>query len=187
MDDSGSIQTEHIMETYLKYLENVLTVASNQKDKLERLYTMMDKKNTGAIHIYGFGRSGSAALSLAIRLRHFCEFLPPVWWVGDQVRMPICQGDVVILFSSSGKREEVKGVADKAKKVGATIVLITAQRESQIGADAKETFVLPTLKETFVYGGGDFELAAYLLQEIIVAEIGTRYNIPKDMVDKYHV
>jgi len=184
MDESPR-QTDYMMGAYRTYMEDVFTSISEQTETLERLYAMM--KNSGAIHCYGFGRSGAAALSLAIRLRHFCEYLPPVWWIGDQARMPIRDDDVVILFSSSGKRAEVEGVAQKAADLNATVVLVTSHRNVQIGGYAKEKIILPVLDEPFVYGGGDFELAAYLLQEIMVADIGMRYHIPKEEVDKYHV
>jgi 6-phospho-3-hexuloisomerase len=185
MEEPGSTETDRIMDAYGAYLKDVFASISGQKETLERLYALM--RNSGAIHLYGFGRSGSAALSLAIRLRHFCEYLPPVWWIGDQARMPIRDGEVVILFSSSGKRPEVEGVAQKAVSFNATVVLVTSQRNSRIGALAKEKIILPVLDKSFVYGGGDFELAAYLLQEIMVADIGTRYHIPKEEVEKYHV
>ena len=76
------------------------------------------------VHIFGFGRSGAAALSLAIRLKHFGEYLPPVWWIGDSVRPPIQQNDLVILFSRSGERPEVRVVAEKARSRGARIALV---------------------------------------------------------------
>lgn len=185
MEDKHSTETNRIMQAYGAYLEDVRASILHQIKALERLYAMM--ASAGAIHCYGFGRSGSAALSLAIRLRHFCEKLPPVWWIGDQVRMPIREGDVVILFSSSGKRAEVEEVAKKAHDLNATVVLVTSHRNVQIGGHAKEKIILPVLDQPFVYGGGDFELAAYLLQEIVVADIGMRNNIPKDAVDRYHV
>jgi hypothetical protein len=37
------------------------------------------------------------------------------------------------------------------------------------------------------YGGGDFELAAYLFQEALVTRIGLRCGVPAADVDRYHV
>ncbi|MDD3092243.1 MAG: SIS domain-containing protein [Methanoregulaceae archaeon] len=185
MDEPRRTETDRIMGAYQGYLETVCESVREQEETLDHLYARM--KDAGAIHCYGFGRSGSAALSLAIRLRHFCEYLPPVWWVGDQARMPMRAGDLVILFSGSGERPEVLCVAQKAKSVDATVFLVTTRTDSSIGALAQEKIVLPVLDEPFVYGGGDFEVASYLLQEIVVAGIGTRFHIPKKEVDTYHV
>jgi len=185
MDEPQRTETDRIMGAYQGYLETVCASVTEQEETLDHLYALME--NAGAIHCFGFGRSGAAALSLAIRLRHFCEYLPPAWWVGDQARMPIREGDLVILFSGSGERPEVLCVAQKAKSVNVPVFLVTTRTDSSIGALAQEKIILPVLDESFVYGGGDFELAAYLLQEIMVADIGTRYHIPKEEVDKYHV
>jgi hypothetical protein len=46
---------------------------------------------------------------------------------------------------------------------------------------------LPRLDEPFVYGGGDFELAAWYLQEVLVSLLGTRLMIPQNEVDRNHI
>ena len=79
MEETGSIETDRIIDAYGTYIKDVFASISGQKETLERLYAMMN--DAGAIHLYGFGRSGAAAVSLAIRLRHFCDKLPPVWWI----------------------------------------------------------------------------------------------------------
>jgi D-arabinose 5-phosphate isomerase GutQ len=172
-------------QDFIEYLKLVLIDLEQKRDNIELFYTRMKKAQN--IHIYGFGRSGAAALSLAIRLRHFCTYLPPVWWVGDQVRFPITEGDLVILFSSEGDRGEVGIIADKAQVVGADSILITQEKDSIIGNKVKTCLLLPKMSNDFVYGGGDFELAAYFLQELLVTEFGMRNRIPKSDVDKYHV
>jgi len=94
---------------YLEFLNEVMLSIHDEYPRIEQLLRMME--GAYAIHIFGFGRSGCAALAFAIRLRHFCNYLPLVFWVGDQVRQPIREGDVVILFSGSGNRSEVNLVA----------------------------------------------------------------------------
>jgi DNA-binding MurR/RpiR family transcriptional regulator len=170
---------------YLKYLRKCLSQLHDQEKELTELCNKI--KIANAIHLYGFGRSGAAAMSLAIRLRHFCNYLNPVWWVGDQVRMPIRSGDLVILFSQSGDREEVVLVSKKAEKAGAEIAVVTNSKDSIIYSMATIIIHLPKLDEEFVYGGGDFELAAVYFQEILVTVIGLRQEIPQDEVYKNHV
>lgn len=38
-----------------------------------------------------------------------------------------------------------------------------------------------------VYGGGDFELAAYLFQEALATRMGLRFGIPPGAVPRFHV
>jgi len=170
---------------FIEYLEVVYNEIKKQTDSITHLFSLMQKAKN--IHIYGFGRSGSAALAFAIRLRHFAEYLPPVWWVGDQVRTPINTGDLLILFSSKGEREEIRIVAQKARTRQADIVLITQNQYSAIHEMSKIAIILPGMSQTFVYGGGDFELAAYFMQELLVTEYGVMNAIPKSDIEKYHV
>lgn len=170
---------------YLDYLSQVLMNAEKEYPTIDEVVRMV--RAAQAVHVYGFGRSGAAALALAIRLRHFCNYLPPVWWIGDQVREPFSIGDLVILISGSGNRPEVKLVARKAKEAAALIVLITAAEEPDLGARTDLVLKLPSLPERMTYGGGDFELAAFFLQEVLVTHMGRVFEIPGEEIGINHV
>jgi 6-phospho-3-hexuloisomerase len=170
---------------YLDYLSQVLMNTEKEYPKIDELVQMI--RGAHAVHVYGFGRSGAAALAFAIRLRHFCNYLPPVWWVGDQVREPFSIGDLVILFSGSGNRHEVKLVARKAKEAAALVVLITASEKPSLGAWSDLVLKLSSLPDGMSYGGGDFELAAFFLQEVLVTHMGRIFGIPCDEVGINHV
>ena len=170
---------------YLDYLSQVLINAEKQYPLINEI--IIEIRAAQAVHVYGFGRSGAAALALAIRLRHFCNYLPPVWWVGDQVREPFSIGDLVILFSGSGNRPEVKLVARKANEAAALLVLITASDKPDLGVQPDLVLKLPSLPDGMTYGGGDFELAAFFLQEVLVTHMGRVAEIPGDEVELNHV
>jgi D-arabinose 5-phosphate isomerase GutQ len=169
----------------LSFQERCVDAIGGMRENIERFFRMID--GAKAIHVYGFGRSGAAALALAIRLGHFADYIAPVSWMGDIVRPPVQKGDLVILVSGSGERTEVLMVAEKSAGLGGSLVLITADPASSIARLSDLVFVLPRMKEGMVYGGGDFELGAYLLQEIIVTEYGRRRKIPGDVVGRHHV
>jgi D-arabinose 5-phosphate isomerase GutQ len=171
--------------TYLEFLNEVLITTEKEYPQIEHLIRMI--QGAKAVHIFGFGRSGAAAVAFAIRLRHFGNYLPPVWWAGDQMRRPILKGDVVILFSGSGTRPEVEIVACKAKAASAHLILITAAKKSTISDKSDLVIVLPKIHDMRVFGGGDFELGAFFLQEILVAYIGKMSGIPIDEIEKNHV
>ncbi|WP_321508192.1 SIS domain-containing protein [uncultured Methanoregula sp.] len=174
-----------IGKKYLEYLTDVLATCETKSTRIEKLIQLI--QGARAIHVYGFGRSGAAALAFAIRLRHFCNVLPPVWWVGDQVREPIRNGDLLIIFSGSGDRPEIATVARKGKQASACLVLITATETLPPGLAPDLIILLPKIPNVPVYGGGDFELGAYFLQEVLVIHIGTMLGIPVNEVGKNHV
>lgn len=170
---------------FLKYLTEVTRDVFKQEQEINDLLSMI--MSSGAVHVFGVGRSGAAAMAFAIRLRHFCDYLPDVWWVGDQVRMPIREHDLLIVFSKDGSRSELAAVAYNATQQGARIVLITANLNSRVGALARLKIVLPLSRLPICYGGGDFELAAFFFQELLITTIGKNLKIPEESVWKNHV
>lgn len=181
--------------------EEVSSYLSKQEEKLEKFFRILSESK--AIHIYGVGRSGAAALSLALRLKHFEKHLGnKVWWVGDEVRERIRKGDILIALSGSGETAEVIVIAERAKAVGAKVVAITSFEDSILASLADLVLLLPgglekkrgwryveaqlsELQSPF-YGGGKFELIAYLFQEALLTAIGEFKNIPKAMIAEEH-
>ena len=184
-----------IATVYAGHCARVAEAIADQAGAIEALIDAME--TAGAIHCYGFGRSGHAAASLAIRLRHFQRFLPPVWWVGDQVRDPFEPGQFLIAFSRLGARFELVELVRHARERGLVCAFVTRApdpREHQDGLARPEEIAieLPPLDPILLspaplYGGGDFELAAYLFQEVLVTRTGLRFAIPPSDVERFHV
>ncbi len=180
---------------YADYCARVAGAVAEQADAVETLIDAMS--SAGAIHCYGFGRSGHAAASLAIRLRHFQRALPPVWWVGDLVRNPFERGQIFVAFSRKGTRFELLELVDHARERGLTCALVTIKpvqegSASRLAETCDVVIELPSMDPALLspaplYGGGDFELAAYLFQEMLVTRIGSRCDIPPSDVPRYHV
>lgn len=180
---------------YADYCARVAGAVAEQADAVETLIDAMS--SAGAIHCYGFGRSGHAAASLAIRLRHFQRALPPVWWVGDLVRNPFERGQIFVAFSRKGTRFELLELVDHARERGLTCAFVTRERvqersEARLDETWDVVIELPSMDPALLspaplYGGGDFELAAYLFQEMLVTRIGSRCDIPPSDVPRYHV
>jgi 6-phospho 3-hexuloisomerase len=196
--DFGNLVVKHSYEI-LEHLGILPKVLEEQKDKLNTFLEFI--KNAKAIHIYGVGRSGAVALCFAIRLKHFEKKLGcKVWWVGDEVREKIEEGDVLIAFSGSGETAEVLIVAERAKAVNAKIIAITSFEDSTLAKLADLVITIPGglekgkgwkyLEAQFMpkafYGGGEFELLSYVFQEILINAIGEHFGIPKDVVIKEH-
>jgi len=172
---------------------------NRQKSKIDEIYKTME--NAKGIHVYGKGRSGSSAVSLALRLKHFGY---NVSFIGDVVKEQIKTGDMVILFSGSGETSDIVDIAKKSKteKINAKVVAITSYEDSTLGKSADIVFILPggmekrkgweylgaqlTRNEGQLYGGGEFEVLSYLFQENLVNAIGKRKNIPLGEVAKQH-
>lgn len=98
----------------------------------------MCQRILGAKRVYlaGRGRSGLIARMFAMRLMHMNL---TVYMVDEVVTPAIHDSDLLIICSGSGETGSLKTMADKAKAIGATLQLITANEESYIAkkADAK--------------------------------------------------
>ncbi len=178
---TGSLAAE-----YAAFCQRVADACAAQAPAVEALVDAII--DAGAVHCYGFGRSGNVAASLAIRLHHFQRHLPPVWWVGDLVRDPFRPGDLLIVVSRTCERFELRDLVRHAHSLGMRCAFVT---EGSHGAacTAKGDLVvsLPPMESSAVYGGGDFELAAFFLQEVLTARIGARLGIDHGDVARFHV
>jgi 6-phospho-3-hexuloisomerase len=195
--------SEIVIDSSKKLIEHISIfpdVIVEQREKFDRFIEMLEEGK--AIHIFGVGRSGAVALCFAIRLKHFeRDFGHKVWWLGDEVREKIEEGDILIVFSGSGETAEAYFIAKKGKEAGAKLVLITSYPESSIGELSDLIIRLPggmekmkgwkyleaqVSKDGEFYGGGEFELMAYLLQETLIMAIGKYKSISKSTVAKEH-
>lgn len=194
-----------IMDKLIEYLrKDCRRVIIRQQDKIERIYKMMEYAKK--LHVYGVGRSGDPASSLALRLKHFGY---DVYFLGDKVKEPIEKDDLVFLFSGSGETADIITVAKRAKKAKASVIGITSFENSTLTKYSDLIFILPggmekkkgwdylgaqIDKREFrkLYGfspplGSLFELSAYLFQEALLDTIFDHKKIPGKFVAKKHV
>ncbi|MEM2897371.1 MAG: SIS domain-containing protein, partial [Candidatus Bathyarchaeia archaeon] len=126
--------TKQFREEFIEQFKNLLEYLAkekfwieNQADKLDEIFEMIE--NGESLHIYGKGRSGSIAVSLALRLKHFGY---NVWFIGDVIKEKIKPKDVVLLFSGSGETSELVDIAKKAKGINAKVIAITSYKNSSL-------------------------------------------------------
>lgn len=93
------------------------------------------------IFVYGEGRSGYMGRSFAMRLMHL-GFI--AYFIGETISPSIKSGDIVVLISGSGKSTQTNQIAHQAKKIGCTIVVITAEKESELVELSTLTIILQT-------------------------------------------
>ena len=95
---------------------------------------------TGQIFVAGAGRSGLMGRAFAMRLMQAGR---TAYVVGETVTPGIAPGDVLVLGSGSGETKGLVSMAEKAKAIGAAVVLVTIQPDSALGRLADYTVKLP--------------------------------------------
>jgi len=92
------------------------------------------------ILVAGAGRSGFAAKAFAMRLMHMGF---EAYVVGETVTPNLEAADILVIGSGSGETGSLVSMANKAKKIGAKIALVTIFPESSIGGVADITIKIP--------------------------------------------
>lgn len=109
-------------------------LAGLREDELQALERAI--RDAGRVFVAGAGRSLLMVRGMAMRLMHlgFTAYV-----VGETVTPAILPGDLLIIASGSGTTGTLVVMAQKCRKVGAKLALITAHPDSPIGALADLT------------------------------------------------
>lgn len=129
------------------------------------------------VFVTGAGRSGLMVRAFAMRLRHLGL---PVSIVGDVLSRPIQPGDLLVVASGSGETGSLVAIARKARELGASLALLTANPSSTLAdlSDCTVVFDAPTPKAAVVSEvesaqpmGSLFEQALFLFLESMVMDL----------------
>ena len=151
----------------------------------EKLTAMLDE--AGRIFIAGAGRSKLVGNFFAMRLVHGGY---NVNVVGEIVTPSIKAGDLLIIISGSGETEQLVAFTKNAKKIGAKIMLISAQSKSTIGDMADGLF---QIGKSDLYGkvvgmpmGTVFELSTLVFLESTISHIIHEKGIAEEIMRERH-
>ncbi len=160
------------------------------KDKLSQVNPAQTDALIGAIRradrvfVAGAGRSLLMIRGFAMRLMHLGL---TVYVVGETVTPAITARDLLIIASGSGETGTLKVVAEKAKKHGARLALITIHPDSSIGALSDLTVTIPapenktsrSEKETGSVqpGGSTFEQSVLVLGDAMIIRMLSEMNV----------
>jgi 6-phospho-3-hexuloisomerase len=117
--------------------------------------------NADRVFLLGAGRSGLALRMTAMRLMHLGL---TVHVVGDVTTPAITGTDALLVASGSGSTAGVVRAAETAHSVGATVLALTTDLDSELAALADVTVVIPAAQKrdhggtlSAQYSGGLFE------------------------------
>jgi 6-phospho-3-hexuloisomerase len=125
------------------------------------------------IFVYGAGRSGLVSRAFAIRLVHlgFQTFV-----IGETIGAPVKKDDLVFVISGSGVTIPTVMTAEIARDIGATLIVVTGERNSRITKFADIAIFLSANckdkeRKQLAPLGTLFEASAWILLDSIIAEI----------------
>jgi len=125
------------------------------------------------IYVMGAGRSGLVAKAFAMRLMHlgFQAFV-----VGETITPSLSKGDIMVIFSGSGRTKTVADIAETAKEIGAKICLITSDANSRIGKISDCIVIIEHHRDTVTDDAVEFEIRQMMGDHKSFAPLGTLFE-----------
>lgn len=136
------------------------------------------------IFVVGAGRSGLVLRMAAMRLMHLGM---TVHIAGDTTTPALATGDLLIAASGSGTTQGVVKAAETAQKVGARIIVLTANPSSRLAHLAHTVVVIPAAQKTdhgseisSQYSGSLFEQVLFILTEALFQSLWDKVEEPAE-------
>ena len=125
------------------------------------------------IYVMGAGRSGLVAKAFAMRLMHlgFQAFV-----VGETITPSLSKGDIMVIFSGSGRTKTVADIAETAKEIGAKICLITSDADSRIGKISDCIVIIEHHRDAVTDDAVEFEIRQMMGDHKSFAPLGTLFE-----------
>ena len=125
------------------------------------------------IYVIGAGRSGLVAKAFAMRLMHLGL---QAYVVGETITPAMNAGDVMVIFSGSGRTKTVADIAETAKDIGAHLCLITSNAESRIGKIADCIVIIEHQRDEVKDDAQEFEIRQMMGEHKSFAPLGTLFE-----------
>lgn len=125
------------------------------------------------VYVIGAGRSGLVAKAFAMRLMHLGL---QAYVVGETITPALSGGDLIVIFSGSGRTKTVADIAETAQDIGAHICLITSNADSRIGKIADCNVVIEHHRDEVEDDAVEFEIRQMMGEHKSFAPLGTLFE-----------
>ncbi|MCE5325789.1 MAG: SIS domain-containing protein [Planctomycetaceae bacterium] len=133
--------------------------------------------------VTGAGRSGLVARSFGMRLMHagLTAYVP-----GETITPAAGEGDLLVAISCTGQTGYTQYMADRARKLGSKVVVLSAEARSPLAATADKTVVIPAAADDIVTRACVFEHAAGLCLDAVFDLLSDRLKLDIDRYRQRH-
>jgi len=166
------MESHRVQEMMRLMASKIRTIANSISD--DDVGKFLDEiLNAKRIYVMGAGRSGLVAKAFAMRLMHlgFQAFV-----VGETITPALNTGDVMVIFSGSGRTNTVADIAETGKEIGAHICLITSNADSRIGKIAECIVIIEHHRDDVDDDAAEFEIRQMMGDHKSFAPLGTLFE-----------
>jgi 6-phospho-3-hexuloisomerase len=167
-----SMERHRVQEMMLLMASKIRKIANNisDDDVLKFLDEILKAKR---VYVIGAGRSGLVAKAFAMRLMHLGM---QAYVVGETITPALSEGDLIVIFSGSGKTKTVADIAETAKDIGAHICLITSNADSRIGKISDCNVIIEHQRDAVSDDAAEFEIRQMMGEHKSFAPLGTLFE-----------
>jgi 6-phospho-3-hexuloisomerase len=125
------------------------------------------------IYVMGAGRSGLVAKAFAMRLMHLGF---QAYVVGETITPAMKPGDLMVVFSGSGKTKTVADIAETAKDIGGRLALISSDKSSRIALISDSVVIIESQRDAVKDDTAEFEIRQMMGEHKSFAPLGTIFE-----------
>ena len=166
------------------------------RDLLDRIAAVMAKVNwtdfvdlaqllsrARRTYVTGAGRSGLVARSFGMRLMHAGM---PAFVPGETITPASGEGDLLVAISCTGETGYTAYLADRARRFGATVAVLTAEPQSSLAGEVDKVVYIPAEDPDIVVRAAVFEHAASLCLDAVFNVLAERLKLDSDEFRRRH-
>ena len=166
------METHRVQEMMRLMASKIRSIANTISDEDVRKF-ITELLNAKRIYVIGAGRSGLVAKAFAMRLMHLGL---QAYVVGETITPALNKGDLMVIFSGSGRTKIVADLAETAKEIGGRICLITSNADSRIGKIADCIVIIEHHRDTVEDDAVEFEIRQMMGDHKSFAPLGTLFE-----------
>jgi 6-phospho-3-hexuloisomerase len=163
----------HRVQEMMKLMASKIRSIANSISDEDAEKFIRELLNAKRIYVVGAGRSGLVAKAFAMRLMHLGLH---AYVVGETITPALNKGDVMVIFSGSGRTKTVADLAETARDIGGRICLITSNADSRIGKISQCTVIIEHHRDAVADDAAEFEIRQMMGDHKSFAPLGTLFE-----------
>ena len=163
----------HRVQEMMKLMASKIRSIANTISDEDAEKFIQELLNAKRVYVVGAGRSGLVAKAFAMRLMHLGL---QAYVVGETITPALNRGDVMVIFSGSGRTKTVADLAETAHEIGGRICLITSNADSRIGKISNCTVIIEHHRDAVADDAAEFEIRQMMGDHKSFAPLGTLFE-----------
>lgn len=163
----------HRVQEMMKLMASKIRSIANTISDEDAEKFIRELLNAKRVYVVGAGRSGLVAKAFAMRLMHLGLH---AYVVGETITPALNKGDVMVIFSGSGRTKTVADLAETARDIGGKICLITSNEDSRIGKIADCIVIIEHHRDAVENDAEEFDIRQMMGEHKSFAPLGTLFE-----------